>query len=313
MRSTSSDINFIARGPCALCGSEDLNHTQSIDVFDHMKCQSCGFVQVGQIMSEDDLSRYYESGYSGDRLKFGQLINSQVNLSLLLKKADIARGAKVLDVGCGYGFLLDALRSKLNIQPFGLELATSEVEFAQKQLGLDVRYDLEDFKSQRFDVITMFEVIEHVSDPVAFINTLLEYLNDGGLLIIGTDNFDCDIVRTMGRTFPKWIPHQHISLFDERTLPQLISKFENLKVDSVFSFTPWELVAQKLARQLTFGKVGGKEFSLAAELSNENDKPFKFFELRKRINTLWVNLTVRNSLSGEMMFVVARKGHTAAP
>ena len=58
-----------------------------------------------------------------------------------------------------------------------------------------------------FDLVTAFEVIEHVAYPRTFVEELEEYVKPGGQLLIMTDNFESKVVKDLGElAFPKWIP-----------------------------------------------------------------------------------------------------------
>lgn len=298
---------FDARHSCGLCGGEALDLRREIGGFPIVACTECGFMQTGKLLDPSRMTAYYESGYGGLRQRQGQAVNATVNLAILERLNALTTGVKVLDVGCGYGFLLHAISQKYGGTGIGVELAQSELEVARSELGLDVRASLDTVTEAGFDVVCLFEVVEHIAEPVPFIREAAAKVKPGGLLVIGTDNFSSALVEAMGDRFPKWIPHQHISLFDHKTLPLLIAKAGGLELVKSVSFTPWELEVQRSALSLSGGKRGGKVFALDAELKSENQRPYPLFALRKRFNRRWAAATLRNDLSGAMMIVAARK------
>jgi 2-polyprenyl-3-methyl-5-hydroxy-6-metoxy-1,4-benzoquinol methylase len=296
---------LVRRPACALCGSSRARDTvRELDGFPIARCLDCSFSQVDEILSDYDLNNYYERGYGGLRQRQGQEVNALVNLSLLRHTGLQLRGRRLLDIGCGYGFLLHHA-SRDGLRGSGVELAVSEVDFARTRLGLDVHTSLNSI-SGKFDLVTLFEVIEHIASPNEFLAQVTHYVAPGGYLCIATDNFESSIVRRMGDRFPKWIPHQHISLFSGSTIRAL---FKSVGFEVVFarSFTPWELMVQQLAFALTNGRKGGSQFRLNEEMRSENERPFMLFRLRKLLNPLWMRLTLSRELDGEMMFLVARK------
>ena len=181
----------------------------------------------------------------------------------------------------------------------GVELAGSELAVARDELGLDVRASLDQVEDTDFDIVCLFEVIEHIAEPVEFVRKVASYLRPGGILCVATDNFNSGVVSSMGKRFPKWIPHQHISLFDEKSLPLLIEKAGGLETIWTGSFTPWELLAQSALFKMSGGRRGGREFTLAAEIGSENSRPYPLFRLRKHLNKEWVRFSSNKSLSGE--------------
>jgi 2-polyprenyl-6-hydroxyphenyl methylase/3-demethylubiquinone-9 3-methyltransferase len=102
-------------------------------------------------------------------------------------------GRRALDVGCGAGLLTEPL-ARLGAAVTGLDAAPENVAAAQlhaegQGLAIDYRAgSVEDLADDRFDLVCSMEVIEHVSDPAAFVAGLKRAMAPGGLLLISTPN-----------------------------------------------------------------------------------------------------------------------------
>jgi len=102
-------------------------------------------------------------------------------------------GRTALDVGCGAGLLAEPL-ARLGAKVTGLDAAPENIGAARAHaaaVGLDVEYiagGIEDLPGRRFDLVTSMEVIEHVSNPAAFVAGLAGALAPGGLMILSTPN-----------------------------------------------------------------------------------------------------------------------------
>ena len=101
-------------------------------------------------------------------------------------------GKSALDVGCGAGLLTEPL-ARLGAKVSGIDAAPELVEAAQEHAagqGLEIDYRAGDVAALRgqFDLITALEVIEHVADPQTFVQSLVQRLAPGGLLILSTPN-----------------------------------------------------------------------------------------------------------------------------
>ena len=101
-------------------------------------------------------------------------------------------GKTALDVGCGAGLLAEPL-ARLGARVTAIDAASELIDAARLHAGganLDIDYRcgaVEDIE-ESFDLVTALEVVEHVADPQAFINTLAASLAPGGLLILSTPN-----------------------------------------------------------------------------------------------------------------------------
>ena len=102
-------------------------------------------------------------------------------------------GKTALDVGCGAGLLCEPL-ARMGAAVTGVDAAPENIEAAKAhavQSGLGIEYRAGELSEQglgKFDVVSSMEVIEHVTDPAAFIAELVRHLKPGGLLLLSTPN-----------------------------------------------------------------------------------------------------------------------------
>jgi SAM-dependent methyltransferase len=134
------------------------------------------------------------------------------------------RGRRLLDVGCGHGLLLAEARAR-GYAVQGLELSREAARHARETLGLPVlETALEDkeLDEERFDVIVLADVLEHLDDPVGSLDRCIELLNDGGALLVVTPDPSSLTARLAGARWWGYLP-AHFCLLPRTVLRELIS------------------------------------------------------------------------------------------
>lgn len=132
-------------------------------------------------------------------------------------------GGKLLDVGASAGFLLAEAR-ELGYEPHGIEPSRWAAGEAKTRYGLElVVGSLDDnrFPDGSFDVITMVDVIEHLTDPFAALSELRRLLGDGGVLYLATPDLGGLPARLLGRRWWGYEPF-HLFYFNRRSLSRAL-------------------------------------------------------------------------------------------
>lgn len=102
-------------------------------------------------------------------------------------------GRTALDLGCGAGLLTEPL-ARMGARATGVDAAPENIGAARAHaaaVGLTIDYrvgGIESLAGERFDLVTSMEVIEHVTDPAAFVRGLADALAEGGLMVLSTPN-----------------------------------------------------------------------------------------------------------------------------
>lgn len=149
-----------------------------------------------------------------------------------------AEAGKVLDFGCGLGWLLSEIPEKW--EKHGLEIskvaANHASQFARVFCG-----DFSDYSEDEFDVIVLNHVIEHIRNPRQVVDFLDRSLKPGGTLIVATPNFDSAAARKFGNAYRLLHDPTHITLFSEDSLRRFLraNSFRIFQVEYPFFETPW--------------------------------------------------------------------------
>ncbi|MGE0873763.1 MAG: class I SAM-dependent methyltransferase [Burkholderiales bacterium] len=205
---------------------------ESLEGLDLYCCNDCRTVYLGAYSDEyvDELYDYYRTLRSKSK---GELFDPATRLSYERVLALFARhggGNRVLDVGCGIGGFVDAALSN-GYSAEGIDLSHPAVEVA---MGVGLPVSRSDFFSADIqmasrDVVTLFEVIEHVPQPVAFLRRAEEVVKPGGLVYITTPNFGSLDRRILGAEW-KAIHPEHLTYFTPSTLLAAVHAGTSLEV-----------------------------------------------------------------------------------
>lgn len=262
---------------CNLCSGQAHTHVFTKFGFDLLKCSNCGLAYVGNPPTPHEIANFYadEADHQDDLLDVHSAMFARqtrvaaTHVSVLKKSATPAR---LLDVGCSAGHFLDQARSA-GFVCSGVEFSPTSSAFARDQFGFDVHTgDIHGLGGdEQFDVITMFDVIEHVPDPSADMATIFARLKPGGLFLVSTPNIDglfpqasLPIAKLIDH-WPHIEPPHHLYQFSVRTLRAMLQKAgfsvegdHHINIDLAYSFGNIERLRnspQMLAYALLFAPL----------------------------------------------------------
>jgi 2-polyprenyl-3-methyl-5-hydroxy-6-metoxy-1,4-benzoquinol methylase len=127
---------------------------------------------------------------------------------------------RLLDVGCGAGFFLDAARGR-GYDIAGVDLSPVPAQYVERRLGLNVSVgSLYHYAapSESFDAVTIFQTIEHDPHPADLCRELLRILRPGGVLMVTTPAADGFVARGMGKRWFGYRNIEHVSFFSRESL-----------------------------------------------------------------------------------------------
>lgn len=189
----------------------------------YVKCTGCGMVFTNPGFTKAALHRYYASidvDHAGNLDRESDFFR-RIYGSGLARIAPHARGRRLLDIGCSHGFFLDMAR-EAGFETHGLELHAGDVEIARAH-GHDVRactIEATD-PSERYDVITMWDVFEHIPDPHPFLDVVFARLAPGGLLFLQVPNSGALAPQVLHERCNMFDGLEHVCLYDPATIRRI--------------------------------------------------------------------------------------------
>lgn len=188
---------------CEICGADDYVvvgkrglHGEKVN---NVLCRKCGLVYVNPRMGEEDTAAFYRTQYKelygSDKVPTDELmrrrdVHAAHRLEFLSRNAEIPGGGSVLEIGCGSGNFLGLLKQH-DCQCFGIEPSLGDAEMARNRLGITVYtevFEKVEFEENKFDLIALFQTLEHIMHPVDSLRRMGRLLKDDGILYIEVPN-----------------------------------------------------------------------------------------------------------------------------
>jgi 2-polyprenyl-3-methyl-5-hydroxy-6-metoxy-1,4-benzoquinol methylase len=190
----------------------------------YVKCRNCHLIYVNPIEKASKINGDYSKMGNNDApiIRVSRLRAAKSQLGLIKKHKS---GTTLLDIGCGEGFFLFNA-SKAGYTTKGIEISRDAAEYAEREFGLDVEakpFEELQFPENYFDVVTLWQVLEHVPYPLIFLKEVHRILKPGGLLTASTPDIEGILAKIFRR---KWwnLRRLHINQFTVKTLTDMMRR-----------------------------------------------------------------------------------------
>lgn len=232
----------------------DINPTKSLacyrattDIFDKygkiVECKKCGLVFTNPQPKVAYLKSSYEDivDYEYAEESASRSINAHLCLSTIKRYIN---SGKLLDIGCSTGFFLNSARIDFDVE--GIELSKWAIDFAKRRFKLIIKHgDILSVKypDKTFDVVTLIDVLEHLTNPIETISEIHRILKDKGLLYIVTPNINSFSSKLLRKRWWGLRP-AHLFYFSSKTLNLVLKKggfkiLNNNSYGRIFTYKYW--------------------------------------------------------------------------
>ena len=227
---------------CPICNSTEFDHiitckdyTVSQNPFNIVGCMQCSFRFTNPRPTKDNLPAFYKSinyiSHSDTKKGFVSQAYHLVrrytlNQKLKLLKSNVAVG-NLLDYGCGTGMFLNQANAK-GWNSFGIEPdhAARDLANKNKKLAFGNKQELNAFDPLiTFNAITLWHVLEHVTDLPETLNFFKQKLNPNGVLIIAVPNYNSYDAKRYKAHWAAYDLPRHLYHFEAKTISQLLAKY----------------------------------------------------------------------------------------
>jgi SAM-dependent methyltransferase len=280
-----------------------------IDKYKVIKDGTFGYHRLDPIPTQEEVEKFYLEEFYSTKYKYfnNSALSAQKesqdfykghwdNILFELKKhLGFLDGKSLFDIGFGFAQAMLYFRSQ-GFCVSGLEPSPEGFDYAKEQ-GLDVhRSGIEDFScvgNKRFDVVTIFNVLEHLRDPAhTLMNVGKKLLKPGGVLVIDVPNDfnDFQLIGNAEFGLDDWwvCPPNHINYFSPTSLGSLLERcgYKVLRMESSFPLEMFLLMGDVYVGNAQLGKVCHKKRTLFESLLRKHGKSDKLKNLYQALAKL---------------------------
>jgi len=253
---------------CPVCASQSSKEFLTLSNYTYLKCNNCAlvFLTEGSLSQEDNVYTLEYIQKRGHDLQGSEIVVSKEATAkhyFSLVEKYVKKGS-LLEIGCSTGIMLKVAQER-GWDVYGVEINVSAAKMAAETLGADriETKELTDevFLGRTFSLIVLFDVIEHIAEPVAFMNILRKKLAPDGLIFLVTPDINSLSAKILRNKWPH-LMSEHTRLFSRLSMSSLLEKthFKGIKSGWALKFVNIEMLRRHLechphvffSRQLLF-------------------------------------------------------------
>jgi len=227
---------------CNLCGADnaELVYVEKDRLmklpgsFRLVRCRQCGLFYLNPRPTPEEMGSYYPQEYipyavaqEHSRTRMHYLNRSYGNQKRARAIGALRpQGGKLLDVGCASGEFLHIMGQVGIWDVEGLDISLDATQVARERYGLRVfigELKTAAYPTASFDVVTLWDVIEHLHDPKSTLDEVQRILKPGGLLVMSTPNLQSWDARLFGPYWAGLDAPRHLFVFSPQTLGRLLN------------------------------------------------------------------------------------------
>ena len=208
---------------CLVCGRQESQPLYA----GLRRCAECGFVWADLSLSPEEWRALYDDHYFFGQEYVDYVLeepalrkNFQRNLRWVMSRAASGR---LLEIGSAYGFFLDEARRHFKVE--GVEINQKACAYTREHFEVPVHcgdFLAMDFPPNSFDVVVMWDAMEHIPGPHLFVRKIASILKPGGYFFCSTPDMASFLARSQGRHWRQIHPPTHISYFSAVNLGRML-------------------------------------------------------------------------------------------
>lgn len=233
---------------CNLCNLQEFDLVKSKlrdnkTTYKVYRCRNCGHVQILPRPEEDEDKEFYDKNLQDrnrqkeidyKKLRANNLFDTRRHVKLI-QSLNKDMNYRILDIGSGYGFFVNELFNCGYKNVMGIDISYERRSIAKKHGSVQViDFDINkpDRDIGRFDIVTLFHVLEHMSDPIIFLKNIKNLMSPNGILICEVPNVKEMLLDNCQEYNDFYWIRAHLNYFSRETLLEFFRKagFDNVEI-----------------------------------------------------------------------------------
>lgn len=252
------------KNSCIICKNKNFeiisNSLRDSKKYKVIQCCKCSHIQISPIPKDDEEIKFYNENLQQKnihdiknlkKLYEKSLDDTERRVKLVSKLS--SKKEKILEIGSGHGFFLEKMNKK-GFDITGIEISQEKQKILKKTtnariLELDLNHEKLDIG--KFDTIVLFHVLEHMKNPIDFLDKCKKNLNFNGKIIVEVPNVN-DFQITSNKEYREFYwQRAHVSYFSPKILKKIFQEnhFKNIKIIGVHRYSIENFFNWKLNKQ----------------------------------------------------------------
>ncbi len=213
---------------CPVCTSNTPTFMFNKEGGTYVKCSSCNMVYLNPVLTDEELTKFYQSNHSVQS-EIVETDDDDFYVKIYNKGLDSIqevqhKSVSILDVGCSSGFFLDQARMR-SFDTYGIELNAAEYQQAKAKGHLVYDQLLESIHfEKKFDVISMWDVFEHLKDGNFYLAKMKDLLSEQGVIFLQIPSSDSLAAKILQEDCNMFDGLEHVNLYGANTITKLAHK-----------------------------------------------------------------------------------------
>ena len=251
--------DFIKTEACLYCDSNKMKKFYSQDNWTVYKCKSCGFIFTNPFPKKEVIHRYYDYDYFKDERHIKKFFNidgslkyenNNYNNRVVDIENEFEKRGNLLEIGAAHGEFLNVMKERgWNVK--GVEISEAACKIAKDKYNIELFNGnfLNFVSEEKFDVICMYQTLEHVHDFFEHLLKAKEMLKKGGIIVIEVPNIRAfDMMFSKKRRWYSYELPRHLKHFYPAFLKKVANKL-SLNIISLDTYYPMFIVKMYEAKQ----------------------------------------------------------------